>query len=353
MHGRRALAAWHPRMLEFLDALLRGGKASRDNGSERLRRVARRLRQQLQDTTIDLAGAPGQIDESLQAAHLLIARNVFLEELLALAREAGVEEALLQLSVSNLPVPADALARMLADDPGQPDDIPAAEQAIVVLEDLSLLHRQRDEAAMVHRWTAQGLAQADEEAHRRRCIRAGRYRWWRVAHQTQALDDAIEAVRNFLAGEAFDEAVEVGEACFGALQRFQQSVGIAALASEMLELLPEDHPGHGFIADMEAQAHLWLGATERALSRYETLRSKHQRLAQAEPDRADYQRDLVLSLVRLGVDSTGPEADRHLLQGAAVLRALHESRHLAASNAPMLEAMNAWLAERGLDGRDG
>ncbi|WP_157270718.1 TIR domain-containing protein [Azohydromonas aeria] len=434
----------HPRMLEFLDALLRGGKTSPDTESERLHRVARKLQEQLRGTNVDPSRTKGHLDGSLEAAQLLIARNVFLEELLGLARAAGVDEALLQLSVSNLPVSAEGLARMLADDPAQPGDVAAAQQAIEALENLSLLHRRPDETAVVHRWTAQGLAQADVQAHHGRCIRAGRYRWWQVANQTPDFSDAIEAVRNFLAGEAFDQAIEIGDACFAALRRAQQSVAIASLAAEMLEVVPEDHPGFSSIADTEAQAHLSLGATARALSRYESLLQRHQRLAQAEPDRADYQRDLsvsfnkmgdlyralgqgeraremyeqdlaiaqrlaqaepdradyqrdlsvsfnkmgdlyralgqgerareafanalaiaqrlaqaepdradyqrdlLVSLVRMGTASTTSEADQHLMHAAAVLQALKASERLAAADEPMVEAIKALLAERGL-----
>ena len=71
--------------------------------------------------------------------------------------------------------------------------------------------------------------------------------------------DAIEAVRSFLAGRDFDAAVEVARTCFAALRRFRQSVGIAALASEVLETLPADHAGYATVADEEARAHLAWG----------------------------------------------------------------------------------------------
>jgi len=287
------LIGGHPRMLEFLDALLRGGRG-------RLPHVSRKLKDLLKDVPVDPARTKGQLDDSLHAAQLLIARNVFLEELLTLAQAAGAEGALLQLAASNLPVTPDGLARMLADDPAQPGDVAAAQRAIVALEDLSLLHRQPDGAAAVHRWTAQGLAGADAAAHRARCVRAGRYRWWQVTNETHDLGDATEALRNHLAGEDFDEAVSIAQACFDALRGFQQAVGVAALASEMLERLPESHGSFAFVADEEAKAHLALGATSRAFARYAAMLQAHQRLAQAEPDRADYQRDLSVSLDKMG-----------------------------------------------------
>src|SRR5207249_3687264 len=110
----------------------------------------------------------------------------------------------------------------------------------------------------------------------------------------------IEAVRNHLAGHDFDAAAGIAGACFEALCRFRQSVGIAALASEVLETLPVDHAGYAPVADEEAKAHLALGLTERALERYRELLEAGERRAKAEPDRADYQRELSVSYTRTG-----------------------------------------------------
>ena len=187
---------------------------------------------------------------------------------------------------------------MLADGPA---DARRIEPALARLAGLSLVFRFPDGSAWAHRWTAQGLAAIDDPAaHAERCHRAGRYRWWRVENQSHDLGDAVEAVRNFLAGCDFDAAVSTATACFAALRRFQQSVGIAALASEVLESLPSHHLGYAAVADDEAQAHLALGLTERALERYEALREAFERRSQAEPDRADYQRDLSVSYERMG-----------------------------------------------------
>ena len=72
------------------------------------------------------------------------------------------------------------------------------------------------------------------------------------------------------------------------------------MAGEVIESLPEDHPSYVAIAYEEGGAHLALGFTERALDRYEALRKAHERRAQAEPDRADYQRDLSVSYNKVG-----------------------------------------------------
>ena len=284
----------HPRMLEFLDALLRGGKGKLPP------HVSRKFRLLLDEASVDPAGAAGNLDESLRAAQLLIARNVFLDELLKLAQAAGVDEAMLQLAVSNLPVTAAGLARMLADDVTQSGDVEAAQRALITLEDLSLLHRLPDGSAIVHRWTAQGLAELDAAAHRKRFGRAARYRWWRVANETHELGDGVEATRNFLAGHYFDEAVDAATACLDAMQRFQQSMAIASFASEVLETLPESNEGFAMVADEESRAFVALGETGRAIDRYSALLVRQQRVVDAEPDNANHRRNLSVSFNKMG-----------------------------------------------------
>jgi tetratricopeptide (TPR) repeat protein len=217
------------------------------------------------------------------------------------ARAEGSEEALLQVAVSNLPVSADGLVRMLADDPAEPGDVAAMERALDGLARLSLVFRLPDGTGWVHRWTSEGLAALrGEEGHHLRCNRAGRYRWWRVGNQSHALEDAVEAVRNHLAGRDFDAATAAARGCFDALRRFQRTAGIAALASEVLETLPVDHGSYAVVADEEASAHLALGWTGRAMERYEALLTLYRRRVEAEPDRADFQRDLSVSYERMG-----------------------------------------------------
>jgi tetratricopeptide (TPR) repeat protein len=279
----------HPRMLEFLDALLRGGQG-------RLRHVTDRLRELLEKAHPD--GVAG-LDEGLSAAVTLGARDVLLSELLAIARSEHIDEALLQTTVSNLPVEAAGLARMLAD--GGEGDPAAAKHALARLEDLSLVHRFSDGSAWVHRWTAEGLATlVREDEHRTRHVRAGRYRVWRAENESHGPDDSIEAVRNFLAGEDFDAAVDVAHLCFDTFRRFRQSIGLAALASEVLETLPPRHPGFVKVGDQEAQAHTSLGLTERAFVRYANILARYEHLVKAEPDRADYQCHLAVFYDRVG-----------------------------------------------------
>ncbi|MBU6354454.1 MAG: CHAT domain-containing protein, partial [Cyanobacteria bacterium REEB498] len=87
----------HPRLLEFLDALL-------SQGEGRLPAVTQRLRRALAAEGLPLEAAPASLAEGLQQTLALGVRDVLLEELLAIARQRGDDAVLLQLAVSNLPL---------------------------------------------------------------------------------------------------------------------------------------------------------------------------------------------------------------------------------------------------------
>jgi hypothetical protein len=327
------LIGGHPRILEFLDGLLHDGEA-------RLHRATQKLQEMLLKAGVDPTASPGTFNESLQQVITLGMRDVLLGELVEIAHDKGHHDVLLQAAVSNLPTSPEGLAHILL---GSPTDARRIRTSLTHLADLSLVYRFPDSSAWVHRWTAQGLARLESQAVRAdRCRRAGRYRLWRVEHESHDLGDAVEAVRNFLEGSAFDDAAGAAAACLAALRRFQQSAGIAALASEVLETLPSDHAAYSAIADEEAQAHLALGMTERARERYEGLLKIHERRAQAEPDRADYQVDLAISLSRVGTAGDSP-AHKPLERALAILETLQLAGRLPPADEPMITALKALL----------
>ncbi len=284
----------HPRSLEFVNVLL-GGKG------RRLPAMLDKLEELLGRLGLDADSTFDGADQALQQALALGARDIMLKELLAIARDEQIDAVLLQVAASNLPVTPAGAARMLASgDASRPGDAVATDQALAGLKDMALLHRAPDGSAWVYRWTAEGLAELDATNHAARCVQAGRYRMWRVQNESHSLEDGVEAVRNFLKGSDLDAAVDSAKGCLEAMRQFQRSLDVAALASEVLETLPETHAGYVVIADQEAQAHLALGQTTRALRRYDALLVRNERLAQAEPDRADYERDLSVSYNKVG-----------------------------------------------------
>lgn len=220
----------HPRALEYLDALLRGGEA-------RFADVARRMEGQLAERGIAdprawLAERPSDFDRALAEAVTLASDDVLLGRLLdGLAGVPLASRLLLGASVYRLPVEEAALVWQVGEVPELPGDdaeafpelaAPAGFAAArAALEGAGLLapYAVSDEDALrfaVHRWTASALASrsaADELAGAH--SRAARYWRWRVAVRPQSraqdMEDLFEARHHHrLAGE-LDEAVLVTE----------------------------------------------------------------------------------------------------------------------------------------------
>ena len=71
------------------------------------------------------------------------------------------------------------------------------------------------------------------------------------------------------------------------------------------------------------------------------------RLALAEPQRADYQRDLVISLLQMGT-LPRPEADADLSQAWRLLAELVASGRLNPSDQGLVDHLRGLMAQRGL-----
>ena len=283
----------HPRILEFLDALLRGGQG-------RFPSVVAKLKGLLEQHDIEEVAAE-PLEETLAIALTAAARDICLEELLEQVKQAGHEQALLQLSVSNLPVTVAGLARMLAPSPDEEGDYRVAKQILDWLHNLALVHQYPDKRALVHRWTAEGIALLmGEEAYQSCCRKAGDYRLWSVQNQSGSLEDAMEAVRNYLQAKAFDSAGSLAYELCKRLNRLQQTLSCAAIASEVLETLPISEGNFPRIADLEATAQLALGNLNAAFERYQSLLDLYIERVRLEPERTDYQRELSVYYNRMG-----------------------------------------------------
>lgn len=193
----------------------------------------------------------------------------------------------------------------------------------------------------LHRWTAEAVAARAEGAERQeRFARAGRYRMARGGAGGVALDDAVEAARNFLDAERFDDASGLALQIAQLLVRARQSVAAVAFASEILRRLPVTRRNWAPLADIEAQCFLALGFTEQAFSRYRLLLAAADERVRREPDRADYQRDLAISLVDMGVLSGNTE---ELSRALAIPSALAKGGRLDPVDRPRLERLERTL----------
>lgn len=243
----------HPRALEYLDALLRGGKTRFADIAERLENALRR--KGIQDPRAWLGQDGGDLDAALAKVVTLAADDVLLDELLELLRPIPLaERLLLGASVFRLPVEERALVWQVGIPPAlprslEPDPLPEVAEpagfsaAWEALAGLGLLAPVEETGAkprwLVHRWTATRLAERPAtknlaEAHRRAAL----YWRWRVRKISHALEDDLEARYHHHRAGDLAEAVRVTEwVClqletWGAYRREEQ------LIHELLSWLP-------------------------------------------------------------------------------------------------------------------
>lgn len=314
----------HPRLLELLDALLN----TETPGQGRLPHVTQKLRTLLAEHGVSVSPTAAPLTDAVHEVILLGMRDVFLAELVAQAEREQMVDVLYQAAVSTLPVSPAGIAHMLADAPQPPT--PALEATLQRLADLSLLYRYKDGSVRVHRWTAEGFAHTLPPATwHTYANRAGRYRVWRMVHASRDLADGLEAVRNYLEGHAYDAAAQIAEACFAAFRRLNQTSAMLGFAAEVLERLPTHHASYPRILDQEARAYLVLGYIQEAVQRYATLVRHFEQRVAAEPDRADYQRDLSVSYNKMGdlyrVLGQGEKATEYYLKDLDIAQRLAQA----------------------------
>ncbi len=286
----------HPRMLEYLDAILRKGEA-------RLPDVAKRLSDKLTELNLDLEEAAGDLEKALDVAERVGAQDILLDELLALAAEhTGDVEALHQLAVFPSAVPASGVAFALnSGKPAGPDVARAAGRALDRLAGLSLVTPLGGDDYWVHRWTAEALQKrVDDEAYHQYSRRGGLFLQWRFSNETKDLGQLIEAVRLLLRGQAFDEAVEPAGGIAGFLRQHGRALDLISFSQEVCERLPGSHDGYPGFLDIQINAMRAAGLGQAALETAKRLVSMTETRTEAEPNRADYQRDLSVSYNKLG-----------------------------------------------------
>lgn len=284
----------HPRILEFIDGLMQGGKG-------RLPAVTERLKKEMIAAGMGADGAARDLTTAQREALILGARTVVFDELLAIARKNGDDEAFLQLAVSNLPVPTEGLAQQLAAADAPPAAPSSVEDRLGRLSDLSLATVSEVGAAFVHRWIAEAARGAsDPEAHRARCKRAGDYRWRRVETESHPLEDAVESARNFVGAQCWDAVNRAFLSVVAALKRASRTVDVAGFAAELLESTPFDCSSFGVLADQECHANVALGLNQRAIDRWVMLAKSYESRLSVSPGDASILRNYAVALNAIG-----------------------------------------------------
>jgi tetratricopeptide (TPR) repeat protein len=301
----------HPRVLELLDALLRQGQG-RQAALGKLATLASQADIRLRDSRRD-------VPKAIVEAVALGVQDVLLDELLGLL-DPVQRQALDLVAPSNLPMSAGDVAAVL-------DAADAAADVCQRLANLSLLARVGGDRYWVHRWIAQALRQRDPATYGTACHALAAYRL-ELARTDPTYVNEEEALRNWLDAQAWDEATDLMLA-LGGSPFAQYQLAVSALATEVLQVLPPEHANFGAIADLEARADLACGFTTKAHRRYLQLAGLLASRAEAEPDRADFQRDLSISYNRLGdlarAMGLGEDAVRLFTQALDIARRLAEA----------------------------
>jgi tetratricopeptide (TPR) repeat protein len=245
----------HPRALEYLDALLRGGKG-------RFKDIAIRMEGALQKKGIEapkawLRGMKGDLDRALAETVTLAVDNVLLEDLLARLKDVPLaEDLLVGASVYQVPVDGVGLAWQVGEEVEVPEDSAAqlplqvsddfgpATEALLTLGLLAPVDSGSENHFFVHRWTATALLDRTPiEKKRAAYSRAARYWRWRVEKVAQSrqqdIEDLLHARLHHREAEEIDAAVEVTEWVCNQLDTWGAYRRVEQLCREVLEWVPE------------------------------------------------------------------------------------------------------------------
>ncbi|WP_246277671.1 tetratricopeptide repeat protein [Phytohabitans rumicis] len=277
----------HPRLIEFVDALLRHGRGS-------LREVTAKLRHLAAVEGID-RNAP-TVPDAVDRAVLLGSRDIVLTELLDLLTDQQ-REVLLQASVSTISLSLDDLAVAVhgeEPDAAQHQRVAADVQRLLALTLLSPAPKQQ---VTVHAWVADALQPYHGDGLTERHDRAFTMRYERIRSGRWQFEDLTEACRHLAANRRYDDLTSL------ALAAADSGIGMlatAALLGQVAPTVPTGHPNYLAIVDREAQALLNTGNIDAAITRYRSALQLVEERVQADPGNAQAQRDLGISYERLG-----------------------------------------------------
>jgi tetratricopeptide (TPR) repeat protein len=280
----------HPRLIEFVDVLLRQGGANFVHITQKLRTLARAEH-------LDLT-SPRSTEQGVAQAVLLGSRDIVLEELVG-GLSPAKRELLLQAAVSTASFTRDDLAIARYGPERSTEHHQAVTADSERLRDLTLLSSSHDGQLLVHPWIADALQRyrGGDEERAQRHRRAAIMRVHRWNDGRGGLDDLVEVIRHFAGCGDYDQAVD---AAFRACDLVQGSVAIAALLAEAVPLIPPEHPSFLVLADRECEMLLQTGLVGATIERRQAFHDIAASRAAADPGNAGAQRDLSVSHSKMG-----------------------------------------------------
>ncbi|WP_326558523.1 CHAT domain-containing protein [Micromonospora sp. NBC_01796] len=272
----------HPRLVEFVDALLRGraGKARLPEVTERLRRLARQESVTLARSAAD---APDATEATRQAV-ALAARDMLLGELLDLLTPAE-HETLLQAAVIRVRVSGDDLAFAVHDREPSDDDRAEVTAQLDRLLGLTLVISSDDEVVM-ESWVAEALTHLQGPEHLHRHDRATRM-YQRIMQAGRAdFQTLTEVVHHLRTAGRFDGLATFTEALLPGLGG---ELTVAAFLGDVTPGFPTDHPAYLDLLGRERDALEASGSTAAAAVKGEEVLTLVAGIADAEPDNTQAQ----------------------------------------------------------------
>jgi tetratricopeptide (TPR) repeat protein len=284
----------HPRLIEFTDALLRGGRAAHLS----LKHVQTKLRDLARAHNITLERGPTPAT-AVEQAMVLGSADILLTQLLELLTP-GQAEALRQVAVCRAPMTLDDLAfaltpsRQEPGSSGQPD-LAALRADAERLTDLTLL--TPGEHIVMHPWTADLVTRNAESDLTTQHEQALAMRLRRFEQQRGSYADLIDIPRHLAALHQYDDipglAAQVTQILPGTL-------ATVAYLAEICALIPAAQPAWALVADSEVEALLRAGDLPAASRQLQAIHEQDLNRAAANPTNTEWQRNLWVNLNRLG-----------------------------------------------------
>jgi tetratricopeptide (TPR) repeat protein len=277
----------HPRLIEFTDALMRGGSADFRHIQRKLNALAVRQRVSLAHDT--------PLGTALDQAMLLGSADILLEELLTLLTPR--QQAILhQVAVCYGAMTLDDLSFALADGIESPNSGLSGLRADVNrLTDLTLLSPGPDVG--MHPWTAALVTRAAAGDGTALHERAPAMRFRRFEQGRGTYDDLVDIPRHLAALGRYNEIPDVADA---ALRILSGTLATCAYLAEIRSLVPETDRAWCVIGDKEVPMLLQAGDLSSADGLLQAMHDQLKGRADADPRNTQRQRDLSISHDELG-----------------------------------------------------
>jgi tetratricopeptide (TPR) repeat protein len=230
----------HPRLIEYVDALIRGRPVQ-------LRSVQTKLRRLAADTGIDLRSAR-PLGEAIDASLILGSADILLTELLALLTDHE-RELIDQLAVSRAPMTLDDLADTLRSAGDGERDMRRLRSEIEHLIDLTLLTPGAD--VVINPWTAEILDRHTRDGRDERHERALATRLRRFERGVASYPDLLDIARHLAALRRYDDLRGIAEQ---AARMLPGALAYSAFLADIRPLVPDSEPASRAIGKMEYEA---------------------------------------------------------------------------------------------------